>query len=213
MKNSGKLFIPIKKNSQRVPKKNFRLFKNKPLWEHAVDKLKDFDVYIDTDSDFIIEACESKPWVNCFQRGRHLIGDKVSVVDLLKNFVNKFSIREPICQIHVTSPFLNPDHIKFALNKINNESYDSVFSADVIQSRFWREEEYGYCPINHNPMRLEQTQDLPKYYAENSYLYAFQPKVLDFNNRIGYNPYIMEIGFPYNLDIDTEEDWKLVKII
>ena len=37
--------------------------------------------------------------------------------------------------------------------------------------------------------------------------------MLDFNNRIGYNPYIMEIGFPYNLDIDTEEDWKLVNVI
>ena len=62
-------------------------------------------------------------------------------------------------------------------------------------------------------MRLEQTQDLPKYYAENSYLYAFQPKVLDFNNRIGYNPYIMEIGFPYNLDIDTEKDFALAEIL
>ena len=207
------VYIPVKQNSQRVPRKNFRDFQGKPLWENTVDKLKGFDVFIDTDSDSIFKGCNGKDWVTCFHRRRHLIGDQVSVVDLLKNFVDQFSINEPICQIHVTSPFLNPDHIKFALDKINNEGYDSVFSSDVVQNRFWRKESYGYCPVNHNPMKLEQTQDLPVYYMENSYLYAFIPKVLEYNNRIGYNPYIMEIGFPYNLDIDTEEDWKLVNVI
>ena len=38
------VYIPIKQNSQRVPEKNFREFKGKPLWEHTVDKLKDHDV-------------------------------------------------------------------------------------------------------------------------------------------------------------------------
>jgi len=207
------IYIPIKKSSQRVPGKNFRNFRGKPLWENTIDKLKDFNVFIDTDSDLIIKECGQKKWATCFHRKRDLIGNKVSVVDLLKNFVNQFSINEPICQIHVTSPFLNPDHIKFALDKINNEGYDSVFSADVVQNRFWKKENYGYCPVNHNPMKLEQTQDLPIYYMENSYLYAFEPKVLEFNNRIGYNPYIMEIDFPYNLDIDTEGDWDLVNAI
>lgn len=207
------VYVPIKNHSQRVPNKNFRNFQGKPLWENTIDKIKDFNVFVDTDSDLIFEGCNNKEWVTCFHRRRHLVGDKVSVIDLLKNFVDQFSIKEPICQIHVTSPFLNPDHIKFALDKINNESYDSVFSANPVQNRFWRKESYGCCPVNHNPMKLEQTQDLPVYYMENSYLYALHPKVLEYNNRIGYNPYIMEIGFPYNLDIDTEEDWKLVNVI
>lgn len=207
------IYIPIKQNSQRVPQKNFRNFQGKPLWENSVNKLKGFNVFIDTDSDLILRSCDNKEWVTCFRRKRHLVGDKISVVDLLKNFVNQFSVKDPMCQIHVTSPFLNPDHIKFAFDKINKEGYDSVFSADVVQNRFWRKESYGYCPVNHNPMKLEQTQDLPVYYMENSYLYAFLPKVLEYNNRIGYNPYVMEVGFPYNLDIDTEEDWKLVNVI
>lgn len=208
-----KIFIPIKTHSQRVPEKNFRTFQGKELWEHTIDKLKDFEVFVDTDSDAILNTCKSKEWVTCFKRRRYLIGDTVSVVELLKNFVNQFSVTDAICQIHVTSPFLNVDHIEFAFNKIIAEGYDSVFSADTVQNRFWRKEGYGYCPINHNPMKLEQTQDLPIYYMENSYLYAFLPKVLEYNNRIGYNPYVMEVGFPYNLDIDTEEDWKLVNVI
>ena len=48
------IYIPIKQNSQRVPQKNFREFNGKPLWEHTIDKLKDFEVVVDTDSEEII---------------------------------------------------------------------------------------------------------------------------------------------------------------
>ena len=92
---------------------------------------------------------------------------------------------------------------------INN--YDSVVSCNVHQVRFWRKERYGYCPVNHNPAKLEQTQDLPKYYEENSAFYIFKPEVLiRTGNRIGQNPFFYELKDPENLDIDTEEDWKLI---
>ncbi|MDB4664892.1 acylneuraminate cytidylyltransferase family protein [Verrucomicrobia bacterium] len=204
------IFIPIKHNSQRVPNKNFRLFKGKPLWEHTVDKLKNFKVYVDTDSDQIIKKCDSKPWVKAFTRKKRLIGDDVSVVNLLKSFTLRFKVKDPICQIHVTSPLLDIKHLDFAFQKIK-EGFDSVFSADIVQKRFWRKETYGLCPINHNPLKLEQTQDLPEWYCENSYLYAFKPEVLSMHNRIGKNPYVFHVGFPYNVDIDTEEDWELLQ--
>jgi len=211
------IYIPIKENSQRVPNKNFREFRGKPLWEHTVDKFKgsDYKVFIDTDSDDIIEKCKDKE-VTAYKRPKHLCGDKVSVVELLKNFrefLYTLSINGNICQVHVTSPFLDLKHIDFAFAKIARDGHDSVFSADVIQNRLWRKENYGFCPVNHNPMKLEQTQDLPKYFCENSYLYAFQSGVLDSNNRIGHTPYILEVGYPYNLDIDTESDWKYIKNI
>jgi CMP-N-acetylneuraminic acid synthetase len=209
-----KIYIPIKHNSQRVPGKNFREFAGKALWEHTIDKLSNFRVYVDTDSDEIIESCEKKSWVTSYKRPEELRGDKVSVVDLLKNFVKTYcDTNEPICQVHVTSPFLYPNHLHKVKHMFETEKYDSIFSTDVIQNRFWRNEEYGLVPVNHNPMKLEQTQDLPKYYMENSYLYAFKPEVLEFGNRIGKNPYILEVGFPFNLDIDTEQDWEIVKLL
>lgn len=204
------IFIPIKSNSQRVKNKNFRLFGEKPLWKHTIDKLtSEYTVYIDTDSEKIIQDCKKLKNVLTYKRKDALCGDNVSVISLLKYFRNKFNVTDNICQIHVTSPFLDIKHIEFAEQKLR-EGYDSVFGVNVMQQRLWRKEEYGYCPINHNPMKLEQTQDLPKYYCENSYLYAFKPEVLNNNNRIGNNPYLLEIDFPYNLDIDTEEDWELL---
>jgi CMP-N-acetylneuraminic acid synthetase len=213
MLDSMKIFIPIKHNSQRVPNKNFRSLNNKQLWRITVEKVsKYYTTYIDTDSDVIIEQCSLIDNVVTFKRDQKLCGDKVSVVELLRNFKEKSRITDNLCQIHVTSPFLSIDHIKVAEEKIY-EGYDSVFGVNVIQQRLWRKESYGYCPVNHNPMKLEQTQDLPKYYFENSYLYAFRPEILDSGNRIGSNPYLLEIGFPHNLDIDTEEDWDFIKAV
>ena len=106
-----------------------------------------------------------KNWVHSYSRPHHLRGDEVSVVNLIKNFSEKSELNDDdwICQIHVTSPFLKIEHLESLREEIKDCKYDSIFSVDVIQNRFWRDEEYGLAPINHNPMILEQTQDLPKY--------------------------------------------------
>jgi CMP-N-acetylneuraminic acid synthetase len=207
------IYIPIKENSQRVPRKNFREFKGKPLWEHTIDKLKDFQVIIDTDSQEIIDSCINKDWVTTYLRPQQLRGDNVSVVDLITNYFKDFPSDWWILQLHVTSPFLQVELIKELQNKVTKEKIDSAFSVDKIQNRFWRDEEYGLVPVNHNPMKLEQTQDLPPYYMENSGFYLFKRSVLDFGNRIGKNPKPIELNFPQNLDIDTEQDWEMVKLL
>lgn len=207
------IYIPIKENSQRVPQKNFREFQGKPLWEHTIDKLKDFQVVVDTDSETIIDACQDKEWVTTFLRPEELRGDKVSVVDLIKNYFQDFPSDWWILQLHVTSPFLKVETIEKLRDKVSKQKIDSAFSVDKIQNRFWRDETYGLVPINHNPMKLEQTQDLPPYYMENSCFYLFKRSVLDYGTRIGKKPLQIEIEFPENLDIDTEKDWEIVKLL
>jgi CMP-N-acetylneuraminic acid synthetase len=203
------IFIPIKQNSQRVPRKNFRQFSGSPLYKHVIRKFYNHKVFVDTDSDEILEECKkdtTMSHVTAYKRKEHLTGHKISVCDLILNFIHQFEIKDPIAQIHVTSPFLTPDLLEKAYKKINK--YDSVVSCNIINSRLWREEKYGYCPVNHNPLKMEQTQDLPKYYEENSAFYIFEPNVIkSFGNRIGQNPFFYEINEPYNIDVDTEEDW------
>ena len=206
------IFIPIKENSQRVPRKNFRIFHNEPLYKHQLLKFKDFTIFVDTDSNEIIDNIKNDKrldHVTVYKRQNNLIGDNTPVNLLIKNFIEQFSINDIICQIHVTSPFLQSKTINNALDLLEN--YDSIMSVNKIQSRLWRKEKYGICPINHNPMKLEQTQDLPVYYEENSGFYMFYSDVfLSSDNRVGKNPYLYELKTPENLDIDTEEDWRIV---
>ena len=206
------IFIPIKQNSQRVPRKNFRLFNGEPLYKHTLLKYPHDNVYVDTDSNEIYDAIKSDERllnVEVFKRNPRLIGDTVSVCDLIKNFIHTYQIEGPIVQIHVTSPFLLYKTVKDGYNMICE--HDSVVACNVHQTRLWRKEEYGFCPINHNPLRLEQTQDLPKCYEENSAFYIFQPNIIiETGNRVGKNPHFFEVKEPENLDIDTEEDWQKI---
>ena len=53
-------FVPIKSNSKRIRRKNFRRVNNQPLYAHFLKKLKkcNFDeVFVDTDSRDIIRFC------------------------------------------------------------------------------------------------------------------------------------------------------------
>ena len=124
------IYIPIKENL------NFRD-------KHTIDKLKDFEVIVDTDSEEIITKCIDKNWVLPYYRPKHLRGDNVSVVDLIKNFFDENPTDEWICQVHVTSPFLSVEHLKDLEHKSKTWEYDYAFSVDVVQNRFWRKEDYG----------------------------------------------------------------------
>ena len=203
------IFIPIKHISQRVPNKNFRIFNNEPLYKNTLLKFTQDEVWVDTDSDVIIDQIrkdERLNNINLIKRKKTLLGHKTSVCDLIIDFIKERQIAEPIVQIHVTSPFLKRETIIKAYKNINN--YDSIVSCNLHQSRFWRKESYGYTPVNHNPIKLEQTQDLPTYYEENSAFYIFEPNViLASGNRIGANPFFFPISRPENLDIDVEQDW------
>ena len=61
MKKKIICFIPIKKKSERLKKKNFRILNKKPLYKHTIDKvikIKDFDkIIVDTDSKEIQKYC------------------------------------------------------------------------------------------------------------------------------------------------------------
>ena len=94
------------------------------------------------------------------------------------------------------------------------KTYDSIAACNVYQNRLWRKESYGYIPVNHNPLKLEQTQDLSIFYEENSLFYMFNSDMfLKTNSRIGSNPYFWPCNYPENVDIDTENDWKLVETL
>jgi CMP-N-acetylneuraminic acid synthetase len=179
---------------------------------HTLNKLRDFDVHVDSDSEDVIRACGDLDHVTAYKRSNSLIGDDVSVCDLIDRFISiNQTDDDHICQLHVTSPFLDVDILKNAMSLVNR-GYDSVVSCNEVQTRFWRKEQYGYCPVNHNPTRLEETQDLPTYYEENSGFYIINVDLFRKTKmRVGMNPYFYPLTFPINLDIDTEDDWNLVE--
>jgi len=216
-----KIFIPIKEKSQRVPCKNFRKFGDSTLWERCINKFSDkFQVYVDTDSDYIFNAITNGSYqypVIVYKRHEELCGHEISVNALIRRFVISHcnDTEDVICQLHVTSPFLSVETVIKSFDILESGNNDSVIGCNNIQSRLWRTESFGFSPVNHDPRKLIQTQDLPVYYEDNSALYTFTPPLFwsDRSNRIGRNPYFLEIPFPENMDIDTEDNWNSCKML
>ena len=77
-----KVFIIIKEISERIPKKNFQLLGDLPLWKHLVKELQDFNVYIDTDSKLVLNECVNINNIIAYPRKQKFIDFITSDFDL-----------------------------------------------------------------------------------------------------------------------------------
>jgi len=163
-----KVFIIIKEKSERIPNKNFQLIGNLPLWKHLIYELKEWDVYIDTDSPKIIEECKDLNWVTAYPRKQKFIDfenlDKSKLspaLMMIDNFMDTYvhDNNEIIITTHVTSPFLKSTTLKNAIKKLN-EGYDSILSVTKHHEFSWLEQIGDMTPINFNPNIIQKTQDL-----------------------------------------------------
>ena len=96
------LFIPIKHNSQRVPRKNFRRFGREPLFKRTLLKFKQHNIFVDTDSQEIVDLITSDKrlkHVTVFPRAEKLRGGSVSVCELIKDFILRNDFNKPLTQI------------------------------------------------------------------------------------------------------------------
>jgi CMP-N-acetylneuraminic acid synthetase len=209
--------VPIKEHSQRVTSKNFRDFNGKPLYHHILETLQVTyaidEIVINTDSSRIIaEAPQLFNKVRITKRPKELIGDFVSVNKLI-NYDLATTEGDIYIQTHATNPLLKAETIAKALKKFVEveENYDSLFSVNHYQSRFYYQDGK---PINHNPEELIRTQDLEPVLEENSNIYIFtRESFAKKERRIGENPFMFETPEVESIDIDNEFSFKLAEIL
>lgn len=206
-----KFFIPIKEKSTRVPNKNFRDFHGVPLYQHTLNKLKDFNVYIDTDCDDLFHKLYGHKNIIIYKRNKELIPPEITINQIIEDFLNKhvFDDNETIVHMYVTSPFLKVSTIKNAIKKMIDEKFSGIMGAVAINQRLWKRDDSSWVPINHDPKNLLPTQDLKPLYFDSAF-YIFTKKSFMVNkNRVTDNFGFYVLEFPENLDIDTHDDWNL----
>ena len=211
-----KVFIIIKEISERIPKKNFQLLGDLPLWKHLVKELQDFNVYIDTDSKLVLNECVNINNIIAYPRKQKFIDletdldYKVSPVLLmidhfLDNFVEDDS--EIIVTPHVTSPFIKLSTI-ISASKYLTKGYDTVQACT-------EHKEFTYFngkPVNFEENVVQKTQDLEPVVMGNGAFFIFTKKTFkENNNRTGKNPYFYPLTVPESIEIDNVEDWYLAE--
>lgn len=199
-------FVPIKLNSQRLPKKNILPIGEHPLCWYIINsllKVKEIDdtyVYCSDENikKYIPEGC------TFLKRDSKLDGDLVKGYEIYKSFIDEVDADVYVLS-HTTSPFIQSSTIEMALDKILNEGYDSAFSAQKIQTFAW----YNGKPINYDLNDVPRTQDMEPIYVETSAFFMFQKDIFTkYHRRIGFNPFIQEVNSVEAIDIDTKEDYE-----
>ena len=214
-----KVFIHIKENSERLPNKNFMQLGGIQLYKRTLLKLKDFEVYLDTDSDQIYQACKSDKnlsHVTCYRRHLKYIDMEIKNKEagptplMIRDFLDTHveDVNEPILLVHVTSPFLKVETLIDAVSMVGSK-YDSVCSVSEIRTFSLVKKGNEYKPINFDPSLLQKTQGLDPILHINSAFFVFTKKsyIEGNNNRLGKKPYYYPIIFPEDIDINYPDDF------
>jgi CMP-N-acetylneuraminic acid synthetase len=209
--------VPMRHHSQRVPGKNYRPLAGKPLYQHIIETLlavPEIDtVMVDTDSEPVMDGVRRLfPTVKLIQRPEHLRADDVPMNDILLHDTAQVDA-EFYLQTHSTNPLLKSATISQGIQKFFAEypKYDSLFSVTRLQTRLYFQDGRA---INHNPLELIQTQDLPPVYEENSCLYLFtRENLARKRHRIGDKPLMFEIDADEAWDIDEELDFEITDFL
>ena len=207
----------MRHHSQRVPGKNYRPLAGKPLFQHILETLKSVPeidtVIVDTDSEPVVDGVRRLfPDVKLIARPEHLRADDVPMNDILLHDTAQVQA-DFYLQTHSTNPLLKAETISRGIKKFLAEypKYDSLFSVTRLQTRlYWQD---GRA-INHNPLELLQTQDLPPVYEENSCIYLFTRENLERKkHRIGDSPLMFDIDADEAWDIDEELDFEIADFL
>ncbi len=208
----------MKGHSDRVPNKNLRPFCGRPLYHWIAESLIQSShisqFVVDTDSRPIADDVRRNfGRAKILERPSSLCGDLVSMNKIIENNLAQLQ-GEHFLQTHSTNPLLALETIHRAIETYQDRlsRCDSLFSVTRSQVRLYFQDGR---PVNHNPEKLERTQDLAPVYEENSNLYIFSKNSFAKNggHRIGKNPSMFEMSKIEAFDIDEEEDFKLAEVL
>jgi CMP-N-acetylneuraminic acid synthetase len=218
MKNRVVALLPMKANSERVKGKNFRLLAGKPLFQWILDALLENEnidqVVINTDAKHILleNGLVENERVVIRERKPELCGDLVSMNLILADDIAAVPA-DTYLMTHTTNPLITSETIGKALSVYHEkiDLYDSLFSVNKIQTRFYRED---MSPVNHDPDNLIRTQDLEPWFEENSCLFIFNVESFAKTNaRIGKTPQMFVTPALESVDIDEPEDWEMASAL
>lgn len=206
-------FVPIKLNNQRTPGKNTKKFKDGvaliTVFLKTLVQVEGIDeVYVFCSDPAIKEYMIDG--VKYLNRPNYLDTQTATPQDIIREFSNIVEA-DVYAVCHCTSPFVTKEHFEECINAVKSGKYDSSFTAERLQHLMWTEDNK---PLNFDPTNVPRTQDLPVYYNEVSAAYVFKKEVfIQYNRRVGINPYITEVSGVECIDIDYPEDFEIADAI
>lgn len=214
------VFLPCRKGSQRVPKKNikpFAGFKNGLIeikLKQLLESTKIDKIYLSTNDEEILDYAKSlnNSRIILHKRAEYLSSSETSTDELVAHALDLIQEGD-ILWTHVTSPFLNAsayDEIVDKYEKEKNNGYDSLMSTSLIHGFLWDKD----GPINYDRTKEKwpRTQTIKPIHEVNSAVFLTNTNIYkNLDDRIGEKPYLYPLDKIQGFDIDWEDDFKIAE--
>lgn len=186
--------IPARGGSKGIPGKNLRLLGGLPLltWSlrHASASPSVRRVVVSTDSDEIAAVARGEG-AQVVHRPAELAGDEASSESALSHALDELEARdgyapELVVFLQATSPLRRPGEIERAIETLDREGADSLFSASPVHGFVWRRKGRALDALTYDPRRRPRRQEIGEDLLENGSIYLFKPRILaEHGNRLG----------------------------
>ena len=215
-------FLPCRKGSERVPKKNIKPFG--PFANGLVElKLKQLltcasidKVILSTNDEEILDyaATLTNEKLIVHKRDDALCTSSTSTDELVAHALSLVPDGH-ILWTHVTSPFINSEQYELIINDYFDKlksGYDSLMTTSLIHGFLWNKE----GPINYDRTKEKwpRTQTIEPIHEINSAVFlSSAANYAALNDRIGKAPYLYPLNKIIAHDIDWPEDFIIAEAI
>jgi N-acylneuraminate cytidylyltransferase len=216
--------IPARGGSKRIPRKNIKIFIDKPIIAYSIQSAIDscmFDeIMVSTDDEEIANVALKYGAKVPFLRSAKNADDFATTFDVvsevLNNYTNNSIYFEYTCCIYPAAPLILSDNLKHAFQILIDNKFDTVFPVAPYTNNIYRalkaDSDYKVSfiwPENIN----KRSQDLPEAYYDAAQFYWFKSQIiLEKGKIITDNTGVIKLHPGQVQDIDNEHDWLLAEL-
>lgn len=217
--------IPARGGSKRIPRKNIKEFKGKPVIAYPIQAALDSglfeEVVVTTDDDEIAEVAKKYGASVPFKRPEALSGDHVATAPVLIHAIEWFEQQghevTEMTNIYPANPFITSELLVEAAEYWKSQQTDYCFAVSEFESapqRALTMNASGRVEALYPEFTKTRTQDLPRTFYNAGMFYFTKAQV--FKKGV---PMHSEAASPFFLprhmahDIDTEADWVYAETI
>lgn len=212
--------IPARGGSRGIPRKNIQPVGGKPLLAYSIEHARQSPavtrVIVSTDDSEIARVAQERS-AEVIWRPAEISGDTATSESALLHALDHLRNTEDyepdlVVFLQATSPLRQPDDVQKAVETLQYEQADSLFSACRVHGFVWRKQGDQLLSLTYDYRNRLRRQDSSEDLVENGSIYVFKPWVLrQFNNRLGGKIAVYLMNVLDSFQVDEQEDLSLME--
>jgi pseudaminic acid cytidylyltransferase len=215
--------IPARGGSKRIPRKNIKLFLNKPIIAYSIEAAINSELFdevmVSTDDMEIAQIALKYGAIVPFMRSSKVSNDFATTYDVIEEVLNKYKDEKKAfdyaCCIYACAPLISVLNLKLSFEQLILKDFDSIFPIvpfgyPIQRSLKIRDEKVNFIYPEYS---LTRSQDLEEIFHDAGQFYWVNTKkCLEMKQLVSGNSGSIILSELETQDIDNEVDWKLAEL-